>query len=517
MTLAGAEPVCPTCRRTFPAGTAQCPFDSAVLQPPAPPVEDPLIGTTISGKFTIQSRLGSGGMGVVYSALQHGLERLVALKVLATGGVIDVQSQQRFRVEARAASQLRNPHAVKVHDFGVTSEGTLYIAMELVEGEPLRTRMARGRLRVRDAVSIAAQVAEALAEAHAREPKIIHRDIKPDNVMVHSTHDGEPFAVVLDFGLALLTDDPRVTATNAIVGTVAYMAPERMLEGTEIGDRVDVYALGVALFEMLAGQRPFTATRSIPLMQQHLRDAPPSLRALAPELPAALEPLVLQMLAKKPEDRPSALNVRSRLLAVLDTLPRADPAAVTERVARAPVQVSVATSASNAAVARATSGSRGRRWLVAGVSAVALAAGAVIALSGGLSRSRTADAAVTPPSERRPAVANSGPAASDPPVASAPATPTSPPASAGATVVAATVAPAVAGSSSRMPVRPFEATPPASERPRPAGETEQRARSGRKPAKPVDQGPKGAQEPKNPNDVDGFDQAILDELKGGRH
>jgi serine/threonine-protein kinase len=326
MSFGGNALVCPTCDRSFSEGSKICPYDSSPLRvEPTTLDEDPLLGTAIDGKFTIRRRLGSGGMGVVYAAVQHSLDRVVALKVLAPRLNPDRRADQRFRVEARAASLLRSPHAVKVHDFGITEQGLLYLAMELVEGDSLRSRMKEGPLPLREAITIAAQIADALAEAHSREPQIIHRDVKPDNVMLRTTRDGTVFAIVLDFGLALLTDDPRLTASHTIVGTVAYMAPERLIEGAEIGDRVDVYALGVTLFEMLTGETPFTSPHQLALMQKHLNDAPPPLRDFLPEAPEALEELLLETLAKSAADRPSTADLRSRLLALLDELPRTAP------------------------------------------------------------------------------------------------------------------------------------------------------------------------------------------------
>jgi serine/threonine-protein kinase len=325
---------CPTCERHFKDGD-RCPFDATPLDPPTQEAADPLSGTTIDGKFLIESRLGSGGMGVVYAARQLSLDRVVALKVLAPGVNTDRKAEQRFRVEAKAASQLRNPHAVTIHDFGVTPDAVLYIAMELLEGESLRNRIRRGALDVHEAVTIGAQIAEALAEAHERRPPIIHRDVKPDNVIVRTTAEGEPFATVLDFGLALVLTEQRLTAANVIVGTVAYMAPEQAISGREIDDRVDIYALGISLFEMLTGETPFKSPHHVALLHQHVYDAPPSLREQLPDAPAALDALVSEMLAKEPSARPTARQVRARLLEVLPEFPRSEAVRTADTISAA--------------------------------------------------------------------------------------------------------------------------------------------------------------------------------------
>jgi serine/threonine-protein kinase len=284
---------------------------------------DPLIGGVVDGRFTILSRLGAGGAGVVYAAQQESLGRKVALKVLAPEATHDPVAEQRFRTEARAACRLTSLHAVHIHEFGTTQEGLLYIAMELLEGESLRTRLGRGRLPVRDAVIIGLHIADALAEAHALNPQVVHRDIKPDNVIVRPTPEGDPFAVVLDFGLARFENDERLTATNTVIGTVAYMAPEQAVAEGAIGDRTDVYGLGVTLFEMLTGETPFTSESQVAMLHKHVYERAPRVRRYLPDVTHPLDVLVQQMLEKSPEARPAASQVRTRLLAILETLPRA--------------------------------------------------------------------------------------------------------------------------------------------------------------------------------------------------
>lgn len=334
--------VCATCGRVFTGGERFCPFDRTDLNvTPAPASEDPLVGTVLGGSYTLLSRLGGGGMGVVYRARQNRLQRDVALKILSQQLGADDRARERFRTEALAVSQLSNPHTVAIHDFGSTEQGLLYLVMALLEGESLRNRLQKGPLGIRSAVNIGAQIAESLAEAHARKPQIIHRDIKPDNIVIRAQSDGEDFATVLDFGLAKLasSSSDRLTATGLIVGTPAYMAPEQARGDVKVDARVDLYALGVVLHEMVSGRQPFVAENPTALLYKHVWDPPPTLSECCPgrDVPPELEQIVLSLLAKNPDDRPaSASIVRTRLLEIFRrrssasiSIPPPTPASVT--------------------------------------------------------------------------------------------------------------------------------------------------------------------------------------------
>jgi serine/threonine protein kinase len=293
--------------------------------PPAD-AKDPLIGAVVNRSYVVLSKLGEGGMGVVYKALQQRLERQVALKVLGPRFGGDVKASERFRHEARAVSQLTNPHTVTVYDFGSTEDGTLYLAMQLLKGESLRERMARLPLTPQEAVSISADICDSLAEAHERVPQIIHRDIKPDNIFVRVTETGTLFATVLDFGLARIQDSAKLTASNSVIGTVAYMAPEQAQSRKDVDGRLDLYALGVMLFEMLAGRVPFDSPDKLGVMYKHVYNPPPALRDVrrasgANALPGSLEALVTELLSKQPAQRPpSARAVRGRLMEIIQEL-----------------------------------------------------------------------------------------------------------------------------------------------------------------------------------------------------
>ncbi|MEO8621391.1 MAG: protein kinase, partial [bacterium] len=218
-----------------------------LLRPATPNVSAPGL---IAGRYRIERLLGSGAMGDVHLAWDHQLERSVALKFLrAAAAAVDTNAVARFRAEARAAARLEHPHVATVYDTGETDERQLFIAMAYYPGETLRERIARSPLTMPDALRIAAQIASALAAAHAAG--IVHRDVKPANVLF----DAEGAARLADFGIAKLLEEPDVLTRDAAVGTPAYMSPEQA-RGDAVDASADLWALGVMLHEMLTGQRP---------------------------------------------------------------------------------------------------------------------------------------------------------------------------------------------------------------------------------------------------------------------
>jgi eukaryotic-like serine/threonine-protein kinase len=263
------------------------------------------------GHYRIVARLGKGGMGEVYRATDTHLHREVALKVLPADFAQDADRLRRFAQEARAASALNHPNIITIHEIGEAA-GTHYIVTEYVAGETLRQRLAgapQQKLEPQEAVELATQIAAALTAAHAAG--IAHRDIKPENVMLRP--DG--LVKVLDFGLAKLTEGraPTVdsqaatvaklsTETGIVLGTVNYMSPEQA-RGQKVDHRTDIFSLGVMLYEMLAGQRPFAGATASEIIAAVLRDEPPPLSAQLPNCPVRLEQLVTQCLAKSPAQR----------------------------------------------------------------------------------------------------------------------------------------------------------------------------------------------------------------------
>jgi serine/threonine protein kinase len=281
-----------------------------------------MIGQLI-GNYRVVRQLGQGGMGTVYEAMHEQIQRRAAIKVLRPEISQDRQVAQRFFNEARAVNIVDHPGMVEVFDFGHLPDGTAYIVMELLKGESLSARLKRtGASLGADALRLTRQVAAALAAAHAKG--IIHRDLKPDNVMVVPDPEapGGERAKVLDFGIAKVAaaqtasaglGDGVHTATFAVMGTPAYIAPEQCQGARDVTAKADVYALGVMLYEMLGGRRPFESDSAVGLMFSHMNAEPPPLQSLVPTLPEPLVQLVHSMLAKSPDARPTMPEVATRM------------------------------------------------------------------------------------------------------------------------------------------------------------------------------------------------------------
>jgi class 3 adenylate cyclase len=257
----------------------------------------------LEGRWRVESLLGRGGMGRVYRGVHVALGRPAAIKLLAPGLAELPDMVARFRREALATSRLAHPHVVAVLDAGV-HQGRPFLVMELVEGEPLDVLLSRsGPLPVERVLRLALPVAHALGTAH--RAGIVHRDVKPANLLVTDAGLGE-HPKVTDFGIALAEDlaGGGHTAAGVVVGTPEYMAPEQVLGG-RVDARADVYALGVTLYQLLAGALPITGASPLATARAHLHQAPAPLSELRPDVPPALEALVMAMLAKEPSERPA--------------------------------------------------------------------------------------------------------------------------------------------------------------------------------------------------------------------
>jgi serine/threonine-protein kinase len=297
---------------------------------------DPFLGSTVAGRFVIIGRLGAGSMGTVYRARQEAMDRDVALKILRGDRAFDALAKARFAREARAMSLLASPHTVTVFDFGeipdpsgdeLGGDASLFLAMELLEGESLGTRLKRrGRLPVEEALRIARHALLSLAEAH--EKGVIHRDLKPDNLFLARApsvyedaaissplplpaivEQGE-ICKVLDFGIAKVTSessrvDALETQAGTVFGTPRYMSPEQA-QGKALDARSDLYTLGVLLYQMLVGRPPFVDDDAVVVMARHIKSIPVAPVEAAPDarIGAALSALVMRALAKEPEQRP---------------------------------------------------------------------------------------------------------------------------------------------------------------------------------------------------------------------
>jgi len=253
-----------------------------------------VIGKTIS-HYRIIEKLGEGGMGVVYRAEDLKLKRTVALKFLPPEWTRDADARARFLREAQAAAALNHPNICTVHEIS-EADGQAFIAMECVAGKDLRTTIRSAPLTLNDSLDIAIQIAEGLAAAHERD--IVHRDIKPANIVV--TPKGR--VKIMDFGLARMAGGAQLTRIGTTVGTVAYMSPEQA-RGGDIDHRTDIWSLGVVLYEMVAGRRPFRGARDQAIIYSILNDVPEPVSSARPEVPAALDSVIATALAKEPAGR----------------------------------------------------------------------------------------------------------------------------------------------------------------------------------------------------------------------
>ncbi len=252
------------------------------------------LGDSLSGRYRLDAEIGRGGMGVVYRAWDVELERAVAVKVLAAGFEVG-EARDRLLREARAAAALSHPHVVAVHDVGV-HEGMPFFVMELVEGPSLKERRPES---LEETIELAVQICDALSHAH--EHGLVHRDLKPGNVL-RARSAGRPAVKLVDLGLAVRGRGVRITRQGGITGTVNYMAPELAL-GLEVDGRTDLYALGVMLYEFTTGRLPFQGDNALAVLSQHLHAPVVPPRTYRADLPPHLEATILRLLAKDPDER----------------------------------------------------------------------------------------------------------------------------------------------------------------------------------------------------------------------
>jgi len=285
------------------------------------------IGRKLNDRYEIESLLGAGGMSSVFRANDPNLRRAVAIKLIHPHLSSDPQFVSRFEEEAVSVAQLRHPNIIQVHDFSHDGD-TYYMVLEFVPGETLEERMKRlnasgRRLPTKEAVEIIASICDALEYAHKRG--MFHRDIKPANIMLNL--QGQ--SILMDFGIAKIVGGKQHTATGAVVGTALYMAPE-IIKGEMADYRVDIYSLGVTLFEVLTGKRPFEADSAMTTLMMHINDPIPDAREINPDVPSSVVDIVLKAMAKDKELRfKSAAEFAAALRSAdLSVLPKsASPAA----------------------------------------------------------------------------------------------------------------------------------------------------------------------------------------------
>lgn len=271
---------------------------------------DPLVGRLVADRYAVVKKLNHGGVGAVYLAIQQPLDRPVALKVLLQKYADDVTAIRRFEKEAAAIARLAHAHIVTVYDFGTTADGDMYLAMELLRGHSVRELLEQvGFLPWERALHIVIGVTRALVAAHGRG--IVHRDLKPENVMLVEHNGDVDFAKVLDFGLARSITEPPgatpITRHDVIPGTPAYMSPERA-NGVPDDPRSDLYALGAMWFELLVGEPPFPGETSIKVILRHVHEQPRRPSQARPDnpIPGFIDGMVLRLLEKSPEGRPTS-------------------------------------------------------------------------------------------------------------------------------------------------------------------------------------------------------------------
>jgi serine/threonine protein kinase len=290
--------ICAVCHRSFDSSALECPDDRT----PLVAVEDRLVGATLDGTYEVERFLGRGGMGAVYLARHRLTERPVAIKVLSEDAGADPSRVQRFIIEGKAACRFLHPNAVIVYDLRTSAEGVLYMALEYVDGESLGRMLHRGaRFSPEEALRILEPVASVLDAAHASG--VVHRDVKPDNIMLGRGLGEEPTVKVLDLGIAKLREVETDLTKGAAIGTPPYMSPEQwggaaLAAAKEIDGRADVYSLGVVAYEMVVGARPFAGPQREDYRRQHLTEEPPAAHAVHPAVPAPFGDAIRRALSK---------------------------------------------------------------------------------------------------------------------------------------------------------------------------------------------------------------------------
>jgi len=303
---------CGRCGRELPGAGDTAASGTATFQTPSKGLER---GTTFARRFEIIEEIGQGGMGTVYKAFDNKVREVVALKLLKPEIASDLEVIERFRNEIKLARQVSHRHVCRMYDMG-EEWLSIYISMEYVPGEDLKSFIRRsGHLNEAKAVGLARQIAEGLAEAHRLG--VVHRDLKPQNVMI----DKDGNAKIMDFGIARSLHTKGVTGTGVIIGTPEYMAPEQA-EGRDIDHRVDIYALGAILFEMVTGRVPFEGTTPLSIVIKHRSEPPADPQTINAQISAGLSRIILKCLEKKREDRyQSTVEVLEDLTAVELGLP----------------------------------------------------------------------------------------------------------------------------------------------------------------------------------------------------
>ncbi len=418
---------CPECGQRFLGNEEFCPKDGATLAEMDATTEDPLVGTTLDGRYTIDKKLGEGGMGVVYLATHAIIGKKCAVKVLRGELSGETEVAERFTQEARAAAAIGNEHIIEITDFGQLPDGAAYFVMEFLDGQALQDLLEEEEKAADDRVlHIIVQCCDALSAAHNID--VVHRDLKPDNIFLITKSGDSDFVKILDFGIAKVArESGRLTRTGVIFGTPQYMSPEQAA-GTNIDARTDVYSLGIIMYEMLTGHVPFEADTFMGVLTKHLYEEPIPPRRLVPpvDISQSTESVVLKAIAKKPEKRyQSMAEFRQDVQALLEGK---TPATVGEQMRSTSMSTLPPPSPAEIVGGKKAvsddldiTGKKSRWPLLAGLGAAVVVAGIVVSvlfLGGSNEKKAEARPANVPPATAalsKPAVAT--PAAAEPPPA----------------------------------------------------------------------------------------------------
>jgi serine/threonine-protein kinase len=397
---------CGQCQVNYPDAVEYCPVDGTKLpagrpQPEEVSAKDALVGTTIDGRYRIESVLGQGGMGYVYAGRHAIIDKRVAIKVLREEHAQnDSSAAQRFLVEAKAASKIGHLNIVDITDFGVLPDGKTYFVMEYLDGPTLgRIMHTGGPLSASRAIGVTVQICRGLAAAH--DKGIVHRDLKPENIFIlERPGEGQKdFVKIVDFGIAKdVTHKKKLTQAGMVLGTPEYMSPEQAT-GQPLDHRVDQYALGCILYEMLCGDVPFRAETATKTLTQHVFEkvVPPSERHPELKIPPAIEAVAMRALEKKPNERFANLKEMIEALERVDRTLKPGRTTPSPAVSRAMASPSLDTQAELEAV----HGPARRRKAIAlgaGLGLLVVVLGVVVASRGGKHHASPAPKAVAQPS-----------------------------------------------------------------------------------------------------------------------
>jgi serine/threonine-protein kinase len=310
---------CPTCGTPNPADFAVCPRDATPRPETTTPTGDPMIGTVLGHTYRILRVLGEGGMARLYEAEHLRVDRRYAIKIIHDDLARMPDLLARFEREARAAGRIRSDHVVSLIDVLRTADGRPCIVSELLQGEDLQARLDRaGKMKSFEAIPIARQICRALADAHAAG--VVHRDLKPSNVFLcrDPKATGKLIVKVFDFGLAKVEGDDKLTRTDSVMGTVAYMAPEQARKASDAGPLADIYTAGAVLYHMLTGQPPYGDAPAFSRLALVLHEEPARPRALEPTIPDGVEAVIQHAMARDTAARVQTAELLEAELAAFD-------------------------------------------------------------------------------------------------------------------------------------------------------------------------------------------------------